>query len=120
MHSVLHRWCGYMAEGEERQELGCLAAWLVASNVPMQSDADFWKAKAAHGSRSPCQRVDGEKRGSNEERTIEPSILPAHSYNHGCLLSDEERRHVEQMYQRALEGFNPLLETRCSWNALLR
>lgn len=41
MHSVLHRWCGYLAEGEERQGLGCLAAGLVASSVPLQSDAEF-------------------------------------------------------------------------------
>jgi hypothetical protein len=54
MHAVLHRWCGQLAEEEEQQELGCLAAGLVASSVPLQSDTEFWKKRKrimAHGLR---------------------------------------------------------------------
>jgi hypothetical protein len=52
MHAVLHRWCGYLAEKGERQELGCLAAGLVASSVPLESDVEFQKKRKqvmAHG-----------------------------------------------------------------------
>ncbi|RYO26148.1 hypothetical protein AA0113_g12537, partial [Alternaria arborescens] len=45
MHSVLHRWCGHLADEEEQDELGCLAVGLVASNVPSKSDAQFWKKR---------------------------------------------------------------------------
>jgi hypothetical protein len=34
MHSVLHQWCGYLTKDKAQQELGCLAAGLVALSVP--------------------------------------------------------------------------------------
>ncbi|KAF1828004.1 hypothetical protein BDW02DRAFT_603925, partial [Decorospora gaudefroyi] len=52
MHSVLHRWCGHLADEEEQHELGCLAVGLVASNVPLKSDVEFWRKRKrimAHG-----------------------------------------------------------------------
>ncbi|PSN58549.1 hypothetical protein BS50DRAFT_538593 [Corynespora cassiicola Philippines] len=45
MHSVLHRWCGQLAEGEERHELCRTAAGLVACSVPSESEADFWEKR---------------------------------------------------------------------------
>jgi tetratricopeptide (TPR) repeat protein len=106
MHSVLHRWCGYLAEKDERQELGCLAAGLVAWSVPLQSDAEFGKKRKqimAHG-----LRVSGwiEEDGAlDKERSVKASIRPGHFYNLGYLLSDEDRQRAVQMYQRALQGF---------------
>ncbi|KAI1559240.1 NB-ARC domain containing protein [Pyrenophora tritici-repentis] len=54
MHAVLHRWCGYLGEDEERLKLGCLAAGLVAWSVPLELDAKLWKKRKriiAHGLR---------------------------------------------------------------------
>jgi tetratricopeptide (TPR) repeat protein len=105
MHAVLHRWCGYLAEEEEQQELGCLAAGLVASSVPLQSDTEFWKKRKrimAHG-----LRVSGwinEDSGLGKERVIEASVRPGHFHNLGYLLDDEDRQRAEKMYQRALQG----------------
>jgi tetratricopeptide (TPR) repeat protein len=106
MHSVLHRWCGYLAGDEERQGLGCLAAGLAASIVPPKSDAEFSekrKRAMAHGLR--VSRWIGEERGSGEERVVEGLVRPGHFYNLGYLLSDEDRQRAVQMYQRALQGY---------------
>jgi tetratricopeptide (TPR) repeat protein len=106
MHSVLHRWCGYLAEDEERQGLGCLAAGLAASIVPLKSDAEFSekrKRAIAHGLR--VSRWIGEESGSGKERVVEGLVRPGHFYNLGYLLSDEDRQRAVQMYQRALQGY---------------
>jgi tetratricopeptide (TPR) repeat protein len=106
MHAVLHRWCGQLAEEEEQQELGCLAAGLVALSVPLQSDTEFWKKRKrimAHG-----LRVSGwidEDSGLGKERVIEASVRPGHFHNLGYLLDDEDRQRAEKMYQRALQGY---------------
>ena len=52
MHLVLHQWCGYLADKEERHKLGCLEAGLVALSVPVKSDVEFSKKRRrvmAHG-----------------------------------------------------------------------
>ncbi|PZC89039.1 TadD, Flp pilus assembly protein TadD, contains TPR repeat protein [Pyrenophora tritici-repentis] len=105
MHSVLHRWCGYVAGKHERQELGCLAAGLVAWSVPLESDAEFLKKRKrvmAHG-----LRVSGwieEDSGLGKEKVVEVLIRPDHFHNLGYLLNDEDRQRALQMYQRALKG----------------
>ncbi|KAL5371203.1 hypothetical protein DPSP01_014425 [Paraphaeosphaeria sporulosa] len=45
MHSVLHRWCGQLVEDKEQHILGCIAASIVASNVPSASEPEFWKKR---------------------------------------------------------------------------
>jgi tetratricopeptide (TPR) repeat protein len=106
MHSVLHRWCRYLVGQEEQQELGCLAAGLVASSVPLESDAEFWikrKQVMAHG--LCVSSWIEEHSGWDKERVVEGSRWLGCSYKLGCLLDDEDRQRAEQMYQRALEGY---------------
>jgi hypothetical protein len=105
LHAVLHRWCGYLAEKGERQELGCLAAGLVASSVPVKSDIEFLKKRKriiAHGlCVSGWIETDS---GSDKGRAVEALIWPGHFYRLGYLLGDEDRQRAVQMYQRALQG----------------
>jgi tetratricopeptide (TPR) repeat protein len=106
MHVVLHRWCGYLAEEEERQELGCLAAGLVALSVPLQSDTEFWRKRKRIMAHSLCvSRWIEEDGGSDKERVIEASIRPGHFHSLGYLLNDEDRQRAEKMYRRALQGY---------------
>jgi hypothetical protein len=92
MHVVLHRWCGYLAEKGERQELGCLAARLVASSVPLESDVEFLKKRKriiAHGlCVSGWIEMDG---GLDKERAVEALIWPGHfhrlGYSHASKVS---------------------------------
>ncbi|KAI1559291.1 NB-ARC multi-domain protein [Pyrenophora tritici-repentis] len=105
MHSVLHRWCRYVAEKDEQQELGCLAAGLVAWSVPLNSDTESWKKRKrvmAHG-----LRVSGwieDDSGLGKEKIVEALIRPDHFHNLGYLLDDEDGQRALQMYQRALQG----------------
>jgi tetratricopeptide (TPR) repeat protein len=106
MHSVLHRWCGYLAEDEERQELGYLAAGLVALNVPPKSDVEFLKKRKrviAHGLYVSRWIEEGSR--WDKERVIETLVIPSHFYNLGYLLADEDRQQAVQMYQQALQGY---------------
>jgi tetratricopeptide (TPR) repeat protein len=95
-----------LGDAEEQTELGCLAARLVALCVPMQSDAEFWKKRKriiAHG-----LHVSGwiiEDGGSDKEGAVEALISAARFYSLGYLLADEDRPRAEQMYQRALQGY---------------
>jgi tetratricopeptide (TPR) repeat protein len=102
---VLHQWCGYLAEKGERQELGCLAAGLVASSVPLETDVEFLKKRKriiAHGlCVSGWIETDS---GSDKERAVEALIWPGHFHSLGYLLGDEDRQRAVQMYQRALQG----------------
>lgn len=106
MHGVLHRWCGSQAKNEEQQQLGCLAAELVASSVPSTSEAEFWRMRKrimGHGvyvSRWIIEEVE-----SCEKQAITTLIQPRCFHSLGYLLSDEDRQHAEQMYQRALAGY---------------
>ncbi|KAH6383964.1 hypothetical protein HBI60_252390 [Parastagonospora nodorum] len=106
MHSVLHRWCGYLAEDKERQELGYLAARLVASIVPLKSDAEFSKKRKrlmAHGIRVSIWIEEGS--GSDKERVIKALIMPGYLHSLGYLFQDNDRQRAVQMYQRALQGY---------------
>lgn len=106
MHSVLHKWCGQLAEGDERYGLGCIAAGLVALNAPSRSEADFWRKRKrllAHAT-SVCGWIVGE-RIADEERIIGALIQPGMFHDLGDLLSDEDRlKEAEGMYERALRG----------------
>jgi tetratricopeptide (TPR) repeat protein len=106
MHSVLHRWCGYLAEDEERQELGCLAAGLVALSVPLESDAEFLKKQKrvmAHGiCVSGWIEVGG---GLDKQRAVGALPTAGHFHSLGYLLDNEHRQRAVQMYQQALQGF---------------
>jgi tetratricopeptide (TPR) repeat protein len=106
MHAVLHQWCGYLAEDEERQELGSLAAGLVALSVPLESDVEFSKKQKrvmAHGLR--VSRWIEESSRLDKERVVEGLIWPDHFYNLGYLLANEDRQRAVQIYQRALQGY---------------
>jgi hypothetical protein len=77
MHLVLHRWCGYLADKDERYKLGCLAAGLVALSVPIELDAEFGKKRKriiAHGlCVSGWIEAHG---GSDKERIVEALVGP--------------------------------------------
>ena len=106
MHSVLHRWCSSLVEEEERAKLGCLATALVASNVPLESDTEFWKKRKrmmAHGLRVSGWIVTECKSGG--EGAVEALMQPGSFYSLGYLLNEEDRQRAEQMYQRALAGY---------------
>ncbi|KAH8693322.1 hypothetical protein GQ44DRAFT_159935 [Phaeosphaeriaceae sp. PMI808] len=107
MHSVLHKWCGQLAEGEERYGLSCVAAGLVASNVPLESEAEYWKKQKrvlAHGTNVSGWIV--EVPFSDAGETIGASVLPWALHRLGDLLSNGDRlKQAEEMYQRALQGY---------------
>jgi hypothetical protein len=99
MHSVLHRWCKYLAEDEERQELGWLAAGLVASIVPLKSDAEFSNKQKRLITHGLCvSRWIEEGSGLDKERVIKLLIMPGYLHNLGYLFEDNDRQQVEQMY----------------------
>jgi tetratricopeptide (TPR) repeat protein len=107
MHSVLHKWCGQLAEGEERYGLCCVAAELVASNVPSESEAKYWKKQKrvlAHGANVSGWIVNGPF--SDAEETFGASILAWALHELGDLLSSGDRlKQAEEMYRRALQGY---------------
>ncbi|KAF2259631.1 hypothetical protein CC78DRAFT_502933, partial [Lojkania enalia] len=106
MHSVLHRWCAYLVEDEERSSYCNIAAGLVASNVPTETEAEFgrkWKRILAHG--VSINKWIGEHPIYEEGETISVSIKPWAFFSLGYILSEENRRGAETMYQRALQGF---------------
>jgi len=106
MHSVLHRWCRYLAKDDERQELGCLAVGLVALSVPLASDAEFIKKQKRVMAHAICVsewiEVGG---GSEKQRAVGALPTPGHFYSLGYLLDTKDRQRAVQMYQRALQGY---------------
>ncbi|PSN58929.1 TPR-like protein [Corynespora cassiicola Philippines] len=110
MHSVLHRWCGRLAEGGERYELGRIAAGIVASNVPNESESEFWtkrKRLLAHAVSVSwwIMGVDSSK----EESRLDASQSRMY-YSLGYLLAGEDRlKEAEAMYNRALQGYEETL-----------
>ena len=110
MHSVLHRWCRRLAEGEERYALGCIATGIVASNVPGESEAEFWrKRKRLLGH---AVDVSGwvvgmlSMRGEMSEEMIQAWMY----HDLGYLLAGEDRlEEAEAMYERALRGYEKAL-----------
>jgi hypothetical protein len=105
MHAVLHRWCGYLEVAEEQYKLGCLAAGLVASSVPVESDAEFRKKRNRIIAHVLC--ISGwieEDGGSDKQKVVEASVLPGHLHSLGYLLMDGNEQAAEKMFQRALTG----------------
>ncbi|KAF2804503.1 uncharacterized protein BDZ99DRAFT_153321 [Mytilinidion resinicola] len=106
MHSVLHKWCSQLSEGDERHDLCCLAVGLVASNVPSQSEVEPWskrKRMLAHVIRV-CRWVV-EDIAFDARDVIEASVTPWMFQSLGDLLSGEDRlKEAEEMYDRALQG----------------
>ncbi|PSN58900.1 hypothetical protein BS50DRAFT_641396, partial [Corynespora cassiicola Philippines] len=91
MHSVLHRWCGQLVEGEERYELGCLAASIVASNVPNELEAEFWtkrKRMLAHATNVSRWIVGAD---SSEDKAGTGTIQSWMYYNLGYLFAGEDQ-----------------------------
>jgi tetratricopeptide (TPR) repeat protein len=100
-HAVLHRWCRYLGDAEEQTELGCLAARLVASSVPPQSDAEFQKKRKRVMAHGLCISGWIEEDGGEDKEAL---IMPGYFHRLGYLLADEDRQRAVQMYQRALQG----------------
>ncbi|PSN73791.1 hypothetical protein BS50DRAFT_617077 [Corynespora cassiicola Philippines] len=110
MHSVLHRWCGQLAEGEGRYELGCLAAGIVSSNVPNESEAEFWtkrKRLLAHATNASWWIMGAD---SSEDKAG-TSIIQSWMYHSlGYLFAGEDQlKGAEAMYDRALQGYEEAL-----------
>jgi tetratricopeptide (TPR) repeat protein len=105
MYAVLHRWCGYMAEDEERQELGCLAVGLVALSVPLESDAEFLKKRKRVMAHGICVsgRI-GVGSGLDKQKAFGMLLKPGRFHSLRHLLADEDRQRAVQMYERALQG----------------
>ncbi|PSN58931.1 hypothetical protein BS50DRAFT_316695, partial [Corynespora cassiicola Philippines] len=105
MHSVLHRWCGQLAEGGERYELGRIAAGIVASNVPNESEAEFWKKRKrmlAHATNVSRWIVGAD---SSEDKAGTGNIQSWMYYSLGYLFAGEDQlKEAEAMYNRALQG----------------
>lgn len=109
MHSVPHRWCWYFAEEEKQDALGQLATGLVALCLLQPSDVNFWRKEnriVAHG-----LRVSGWVEGHNTlyEANVEAEFMFWIFDRLGCLLANQDRRRAEQMYQRALVGYEKAL-----------
>jgi tetratricopeptide (TPR) repeat protein len=105
MHSVLHRWCGQLVEDREQHVLGCIAASIVASNMPSESEPEFWKGQnrlLGHAIRVSGWLTQVQFSGKNSGS----GIIQAGTYHSlGYLLQDEDRSKAENMYQRALQGY---------------
>ena len=110
MHSVLHRWCKRLAENEERYDLGCIAAGIVALNAPSESEAEFWKKRRrllVHAIIVSGWIVGvysiGKQTGGGK--------FPAWIYhNLGHILAGEVRfKEAEAMLTRALQGYEEAL-----------
>ncbi|KAK7177812.1 NB-ARC and TPR domain protein [Paraphaeosphaeria sporulosa] len=106
MHSVLHRWCGQLVEDKEQHVLGCIAAGIVALNVPSESEPDFWKRRKrllGHAIRTSEWLI---KTSFPKEEITGVNIIQESTYhNLGYLLAEEDRQKAENMYQRALQGY---------------
>jgi tetratricopeptide (TPR) repeat protein len=106
MHSVLHRWCSYLTNDNEQPELVRLTAGLVASKVPRESEAEHWtkqKRIMAHGL---CVYQWIEKLDEADGKgSIAPSVPPSHFHGLGYLLYQDHPQQAEQMYLRALHGY---------------
>jgi tetratricopeptide (TPR) repeat protein len=105
MHLVLHRWCSQLAEGQERYKLCCVAVWLVAANVPFETDVENWKKRKRlllHGI-SVSRWMDEEH--TDDRKVTQVLIQPVQYYSLGYLLADEDRQRATKMYQLALEGY---------------
>ncbi|KAF2462921.1 uncharacterized protein BDR25DRAFT_198200, partial [Lindgomyces ingoldianus] len=107
MHSVLHQWCGQLAEGKEQQRaLGRIAVEIVASHVPSEDEQDFYRKR-----KRLLQHAIGVSRWLiktnlvEEEETGVGMIQGPTYYNLGYLLAEEDRQKAEKMYQRALQGY---------------
>ena len=106
MHSVLHRWCGQLVEDKEQHVLGCIAAGIVAINVPSESEPEFSKKR---------KRLLGHAIGvsawlintgfAEEEETDVGMIQESTYYNLGYFFAGEDRQKAVKMYQRALQGY---------------
>ena len=101
MHSVLHRWCGQLVEDKEQHVLGCIAAGIVAINVPFKSEPESWKQR---------KRLLGHAIGvsawliktsfAEDEETDVGMIQESTYHNLGYFLAGEDRQKAEKMYQR--------------------
>jgi tetratricopeptide (TPR) repeat protein len=106
MHSVLHKWCSDITKDTEQQEFGCLAASLVASNVPLDSEADYWTKRKRIMAHGLCVYQWIEKLGeAYGKRSIAPSVPPSHLHGLGYLFDLDHMHQAEQMYLRALHGY---------------
>jgi tetratricopeptide (TPR) repeat protein len=107
MHSVLHKWCGQLAEDEERYSLCCLAAGLVASHVPSELEPEYLKKSKrvlAHGFQVSIWIVEGSF--SIAGGAIETHVLPWALHKLGrVLFKGDIVKQAEKMYQRALQGY---------------
>ncbi|KAL5375449.1 hypothetical protein PMIN06_012243 [Paraphaeosphaeria minitans] len=106
MHSVLHQWCGQLVEDKEQHIFGYIAAGIVALNVPSESEPDFWKRRKrllGHAIRTSEWFI---KTSFPKEEVTGVNIIQESTYfNLGYLLAEEDRQKAENMYQRALQGY---------------
>jgi tetratricopeptide (TPR) repeat protein len=106
MHSVLHKWCSYLTNNKEKLELVCLAAGLVASNVPMELEADHWTKQKRIMSHGLCVYQWIEELGEVDGKgSVSPSVVPSYLHDLGYLLYQDHPQQAEQMYLRALHGY---------------
>ncbi|KAH8728360.1 hypothetical protein GQ44DRAFT_824189 [Phaeosphaeriaceae sp. PMI808] len=107
MHSVLHQWCGRLAEDKEQQHaLGRIAVEIVASNVPSEDEPEFWRKRKrllrhAIGVSGWLIKTNF----AEEEETGVGTIQEPTYYSLGYLLAEEDRQKAEKMYQQALQGY---------------
>jgi tetratricopeptide (TPR) repeat protein len=110
MHSVLHQWCGRLAEGEERYFLGCIAAGIVALNVPSELEAEFWRMRKRLLAHAVCVTgwvVDVYVVEGEAGRWMIQAWL---YYRLAYLIVGEDRlKEGEFMYKRALRGYEKAL-----------
>ncbi|KAH8723790.1 hypothetical protein GQ44DRAFT_684501 [Phaeosphaeriaceae sp. PMI808] len=106
MHSVLHTWCGYLAEHEERYKLRLLAVHLVAFFDLRENDMDYWKRQRRLVPHiicvSDCILKAGDSR-SKEEETAQELVQPLAIVNLGCFVDDIDKWLAEKLYLYALE-----------------
>ncbi len=103
IHSVLHKWCYQLAEGSERRVLSWLAACIVASSVPADTESEYWKLRKRlfpHGNRV-CRWVDEHLEQSHGANgwALPPWIF----FKLGVLYADQGKLdEAEKMYVRTL------------------
>jgi tetratricopeptide (TPR) repeat protein len=105
MHLVLHKWCSLLTEGDERHNLGCVAAGLITSNLPRPSGVDYYnqhRRLLAHAIRIYQWIV--KERLSDDEDSAVSSIPVMVFHNLGWIFNTADRlREAEFLFNTAFQ-----------------
>jgi tetratricopeptide (TPR) repeat protein len=105
MHLVLHKWCSLLTEGDERHSLSCMAAGLIASNLPQTLDVDAWnRRRRALAHATQIYQWIVKEHLSDDDDSVASSIPPWAFHNLGTIFTFSDRlREAEFMFNTAFQ-----------------